>query len=143
MQKNLYISSIVKKIIKSRVHKLVGLLKKDLNFGIDSLFINFISSQDIQQINRDYLKHDITTDIITFNYSGSNFKLDGEIFISLDDAKKNAKKNNVSFNTELTRLVIHGILHLKGYDDIKPADKKKMKSIENNLTIKYNFPLLR
>lgn len=143
MQKNLYISSIVKKIIKSRIHKLVGLLKKDLNFAIDSLFINFISSQDIHQINKDYLKHNITTDIITFNYSGSNSKLDGEIFISLYDAKKNAKKYNVSFSTELTRLVIHGILHLKGYDDIKPADKKKMKSIENNLTIKYNFPLLR
>lgn len=142
MQKNLYVSSTLKKLNKTKVHKLIGLLQNELDFTLHSLYINFISSQNICLINKKYLNHARTTDIITFNYSGSNSDLDGEIFISVEEAKESAKRYKVSYSNELTRLVIHGILHLTGYDDIRPSDKKKMKSIENNLTIKYNFPLL-
>ena len=143
MQKNLYVTSVLKRLNKFKVHKLVSLLKVDLGFTLQTLFINFISSKEIHHINKNYLNHDFSTDIITFNYSGSNSDFDGEIFISLEDAKEFAKKFNVSLNNELTRLVIHGILHLTGYDDMESNDKKKMKSVENYLTIKYNFPLLR
>jgi rRNA maturation RNase YbeY len=142
LQKNLYISSTLKRVNKVKIHKLVVLLKRELGFKVQSLFINFVSQQEIHRINKIYLKHDCTTDIITFNYSGSTSRLDGEIFISIDDAKYFANKYGVSLSKELTRLVVHGILHLTGYDDRIPADKKKMKLVENNLTIKYNFPLL-
>jgi rRNA maturation RNase YbeY len=107
------------------------------------LYINFINSEEIHRINKEYLNHNYTTDIITFNYSGNHLKLDGEIYISINDAKNFARKYKVSLSKELTRLIIHGILHLKGYDDIKKVDRQKMKSRENDLTIKYNFALLR
>jgi len=113
-----------------------------LEFSLDSLFINFITSEEIHNINKEYLNHDRSTDIITFNYSGKYDKLDGEIFISIKDAEVFAKKYKVTPNKEIIRLIIHGILHLKGYNDIKKADRTKMKRIENNLTNKYNFALL-
>ena len=72
----------------------------------------------IHDINKSYLKHDYTTDIITFNYSNSLEQIDGEIFISIDDALSNSKKFKVTLSDELVRLVIHGILHLLGYDDL-------------------------
>jgi len=140
--KNLYVSSSTKKINKKRIHKLVGLLREDLEFSVEYLFINFITSEEIYNINKEFLNHDRSTDIITFNYSGSHFELDGEIFISIDDAKIFARKYNVSLSKEFTRLIIHGILHLKGYDDIKKNNRVKMKRVENNLTNKYNFALL-
>lgn len=142
MIENLYVSSSTKKINRTRIHKLVGLLREDLEFSVESLFINFITSEEIHNINKEFLNHDISTDIITFNYSGSHFELDGEIFISIDDAKIFARKYNVSLSKEFTRLIIHSILHLKGYDDIKKNNRVKMKRIENNLTNKYNFALL-
>lgn len=142
MIKNLYVSSSTKKINKKRIHKLVALLREDLDFSVESLFINFITSEEIYNINKEFLNHHRSTDIITFNYSGSHFELDGEIFISIDDAKIFARKYNVSLSKEFTRLIIHGILHLKGYDDIKKNNRVKMKRIENNLTNKYNFALL-
>ena len=142
MIKNLYVSSSTKRINKARVHKLVGLLKEELEFIVESLYINFITPEEIYNINKKFLKHGSSTDIITFNYSGSHFEIDGELFISIDDANKNARKYKVSLSKEFTRLIIHGILHLKGYDDINNNDRAKMKRIENNLTNKYNFALL-
>jgi len=140
--KNLYVLSLTKRINKARIHKLVGLLREDLEFSVESLNINFITSEEIRNINKEFLHHARSTDIITFNYSGSHFEIDGEIFISTDDAQINAQKFNVSLSKEFTRLIIHGILHLKGYDDINKNDRTKMKRIENNLTNKYNFALL-
>lgn len=143
MIRNLYVSSSNNKIIKNRVHKLVGLLKKELNFNIQSLFINFACGEEVHNINKKYLSHDYSTDIITFNYSGSHLELDGEIYISLDDALNSSQKYKVSLNSELKRLIIHGILHLSGYNDKDKKDKKRMKRKENNLLNMYKFALLR
>ena len=142
MIKNLYVSSSNKKINKTFIHKLVGLLREELDFSLESLYINFITAKEINNINKEFLNHDCSTDIITFNYSGNHFELDGEIFISIADAKISARKYRVSLAKEFIRLIIHGILHLKGYDDIKKNDRVKMKKIENNLTNIYNFALL-
>ncbi len=142
MIKNLYVSSSNKKINKTFIHKLVGLLREELDFSLESLYINFITAKEIHNINKEFFNHDCSTDIITFNYSGNHFELDGEIFISIADAKISARKYRVSLVKEFIRLIIHGILHLKGYDDIKKNDRVKMKKIENNLTNIYNFALL-
>lgn len=142
MKKNLFVSSIDKRIVKSKVHNLVGCLQKELNFSVVSLFINFINSEEIHKINKRYLNHDFSTDIITFNYSGSNSDFDGEVFISVDDARLSTKKYKTTFSNELSRLIIHGMLHLKGFNDIKRSDKLKMKRMEDYLTMKYNFSLL-
>ena len=130
------------KVNKIRILKLVNNLKKELNFSISSLPVNFISSSEITIINKKYLNHNYSTDIITFNYSGSQNNLDGEIFISYDDAKKNSHKFKNSLAEEIFRLVIHGILHLLGYDDIKAKDYKIMKRLENQLLNRYKFLLL-
>ena len=120
-------------INKTSIHNIISFLRKELNFSVESLLYNFVNADEIHRINKKYLKHDFTTDIITFNYSGKNDNLDGEIFISVDDALQNSKKFKVTLDNEILRLVIHGILHLVGYDDIKPADKRKMKLEENRL----------
>ena len=130
------------KIKKSKVHDLIKSLSVELNFLVSNLEINFISGENIHTINKSYLKHDYTTDIITFNYSDSLQQIDGEIFISIDDALSNSKKFRVTLSEELVRLVIHGILHLLGYDDQNLTDKKIMKRLENKLLSKNNFILL-
>jgi probable rRNA maturation factor len=127
------------KVNKIHIHKLLNKLRKELNFCISSLPINFISSDEITIINQKYLKHNYSTDIITFNYSGNRDNLDGEIFISYEDAETNSIKYKNSLSEELTRLVIHGILHLIGYDDMKAKDLGKMKKLENRLLNKYKF----
>jgi len=140
--KNLRVYSISQKLKKAEVHKLVKSLSSDLDFSVSNLEINFISEKSILDINKTYLKHHYTTDIITFNYSDVEKKIDGEIFISMDDALSNSKKFKVSFSEELTRLVIHGILHLLGYDDRTITDKKIMKRLENKLLSRNIFSLL-
>ena len=125
------------KLKKVEFHHLVKLLKEDLDFEIESLAIIFLTESQIISINNSYLGHNYSTDIITFNYSGENYTLDGEIFISLDDATFFAKKYGVNLNNELLRLVIHGFLHLLGYDDTNVKAKRKMKRIENKLVNKY------
>jgi len=137
--KNLTVFSSEKKykINKFSIHKLISELKKELNFKVLSLTINFISSEKIISINKEYLNHNYSTDIITFNYSGDNRNLDGEIFISCQDAQFNAKTFNNNLREEFKRLVIHGILHLLGYEDVKEKDKKVMKRLENDLVNRY------
>ena len=140
--KNLHIYSVQNKIKKSNVHDLIKSLSVELNFLVSNLEINFIYGEYIHAINKSYLKHDYTTDIITFNYSDSLQQIDGEIFISIDDALSNSKKFKVTLSDELVRLVIHGILHLLGYDDQNDKEKKIMKRLENKLLSKNNFILL-
>lgn len=134
MIKNVHIYSICDyKIDKIQIHKLVSFLKNELNISINSLEINFLSAKEIHKLNNKHLKHNYSTDILTFNYTGNIKELDGEIFISVKDAFENSKKFKVSFTDELYRLVIHGILHLTGYDDKKSKDKIIMKEKENLL----------
>lgn len=127
------------KVNKIRIHKLVNNLSKELNFCISSLPINFISQGEITVINQKYLNHNNSTDIITFNYSGDKNSLDGEIFISYEDAIINAAKFKNSVDEEIKRLVIHGILHMTGFDDMNAEDYKIMKRLENQLLNKYKF----
>ncbi len=120
-------------IKKGIVHILVKYLKNELKFNISSLIINFIEADLITRINIQYLNHHYSTDIITFNYSGNHNLLDGELYISVEDAAANAKKFGVLNVREYYRLVIHGILHLMGYDDRSKNDKLVMKRAENKL----------
>lgn len=141
MVKNLQISSDDKRINKFLLHSLVSSLKKEFRFSITNMEINFVGEMEIKKINNKYLDHNYSTDIITFDYSGSKKSLESEIYISIDDAASNAKKYKVSFNDEIIRLVIHGILHLLGYTDHTKGTKKVMKRLENQLFNKYKLRL--
>lgn len=121
---------------------MVKSLSESLEFKLTFLEINFLKSDEIIQINKKYLKHNYSTDIITFNYFEEKDIIDGEIFISLNDALENANIFKVSAKVEIFRLVIHGILHLLGYEDTKKKDKKVMKRLENRLLNSNKFILL-
>lgn len=141
--KYLRIYSNYKTIEKKKLHQYVKFITEHLDLSIKSLEINFINSETIKEINKKFLSHDYSTDIITFNYSESQNIIDGEIFISVDDAEENAKKFKVKIQEEIGRLIAHGVLHLIGFDDTTPAKRKKMKNLENQLLKKYKFILLR
>ncbi|HSP88571.1 MAG TPA: rRNA maturation RNase YbeY [Ignavibacteriaceae bacterium] len=140
MVKNLSVNVLKNQNIdKKFIHKIVKELKKELEFNLTGIIINIISSEEIVRINKKYLNHNYSTDIITFNYSESEKLLDGEIFISVDDASVNAKKYKVNLKQEITRLVIHGFLHLLGYDDQSQKNKTVMKKLENQLYNRYRL----
>ena len=90
----------------------------------------FCSDEYLLKINKQFLQHDFYTDIITFDYS-EGAKLEGEIFISIDRVKDNAKSFKQPFEKELLRTIIHGVLHLSGYADKSPAAKKQMRAKED------------
>ena len=94
--------------------------------------INYIFCDDqyLLKKNQKYLKHDTFTDIITFDYTEKN-RLSGDIFISIERVKENAINFAVPFETELRRVIIHGVLHLMGYKDKSEEDTETMRSKEN------------
>jgi len=94
--------------------------------------INYIFCDDeyILEINKQYLQHDYYTDIISFDYSVGN-ELHGDIFVSIDRVRENASDFNVTFDEELKRVVIHGILHYCGYKDKSEDDEKLMRLKED------------
>ena len=94
--------------------------------------INFIFCNDdyLQKINEKYLQHTDLTDVITFDHSQRK-KLIGDIYISIERVKENASKFDTTFKSEIARVMIHGILHLIGYDDKSKTEKKRMREMEN------------
>lgn len=97
----------------------------------------FCSDKFLNNINKDFLHHDDYTDIITFDYSEPVSKtreakqINGEIFISVERVKENAKTFDTTFQTELHRVIIHGVLHLCGYKDKTKSAKATMRMKEN------------
>jgi probable rRNA maturation factor len=91
--------------------------------GKKSLSIAFVTNAAIRKINRKFLKHDFATDVISFPLDSD---LLGELVISAEYAVGEAAKRKISVEEELLRYVAHGILHLLGYDDHRPADKARM-----------------
>lgn len=90
----------------------------------------FCSDEYLLQINQEHLQHDYYTDIITFDYTEGDV-VSGDLFISIDRVKENARTEGVDFDTELRRVMIHGVLHLLGYKDKKKDDQEVMRDIEN------------
>lgn len=101
----------------------------DHNKKVDYINIIFCSDDYLLNINQQYLEHDYFTDIITFDYSDTAIASD--VFISVDRIADNASSINVSFQSELYRILFHGVLHLVGYKDKEPADKKLMTEKED------------
>jgi rRNA maturation RNase YbeY len=105
---------------------------------LSELRIIFCSDKYLLSINNSYLKHDYYTDIITFKLSGpKGKKLDGEMYISVDRVRDNAKKNRVSFNKEIHRVIFHGVLHLCGYNDKLKSQQLIMRTKEDEYLNRY------
>ncbi len=104
-----------------------------LDLSIKSLNIIFVSDQFLKNMHHDYFNLDTITDVITFNLNETNENIEGEIYISVDRAQKQSEEYKVQVQTELCRLIIHGCLHLSGYEDNTKLNQQKMKKIENHL----------
>lgn len=103
---------------------------KPLGFDIGELSFIFCSDEYLKKINVKYLNHDFFTDVITFDYSKGNL-LFGDVYVSTDRVQENAKTYNSSFNKELFRVIIHGVLHLCGFNDKTKKEKTLIRSKEN------------
>ena len=96
------------------------------NKSLGEISYIFCDDEYLLEINKQYLNHDYYTDIISFDYT-ENEVVSGDIFISIDRVKENALDYGVSFDNELKRVVIHGILHLCGYKDKSQDDERMMR----------------
>ena len=98
---------------------------------IGDIAIIFCSDGYLLDVNRKYLGHDYFTDIITFDYCEGE-RLSGDLFISVDSVRENAIEYGTEFGNELNRVMVHGLLHLIGYDDHTEEDVKTMREKENH-----------
>jgi len=98
---------------------------------IENLQYVFCSDKYLLDINKQFLAHDYYTDIISFDLSEQKGQLIGDIYISIDRVKENAKTLGTTQGNELLRVIFHGALHFCGYKDKKPADVKLMRSMED------------
>ena len=110
--------------VKSILKDAAALLKKDIDASII-----FIGDSLMRRLNRGYRKKDKTTNVLSFD--------NGDIFISVPEAKREAKKYGLTIEYEFARLALHGFLHLLGYDHEKNKDAIKMEKIEKKLLDKY------
>ena len=101
--------------------------------GFESKEINYIFCSDdyLLEINKQHLDHDYHTDIITFDNSEQENSIESDIFISIDRVKENANEYHLGFENELSRIMIHGILHLLGFGDKTRSDQKVMREKED------------
>lgn len=111
-------------------------------FSTGDIQIIFCTDEYLLDVNRKYLSHDYFTDIITFDDS-SEGKLNGDLLISIDRVKENSIEFGVSFEDELNRVIVHGILHLIGFKDKSNQEQKKMREDENKALLKLKELIIR
>jgi len=114
-----------------------NLIAEELGITQSTIAYVFCSDESLLQKNIRFLNHHTLTDIITFDLSEQDSELIAEIYISVDRVKENAEKFGVSYQTELHRVIFHGVLHLCGYKDKSPADKALMTNMENRCLQQY------
>ena len=108
------------------------------NYNLGDISLIFCSDEYLLDMNRTHLDHDYYTDIITFDYTDNQI-VSGDLFISIDRVRDNATDFNVSFEHELHRVIIHGVLHLCGYKDKSDDEEKLMRTKENNALSLISF----
>lgn len=112
-----------------RVGRWIRAVSADYGFSVGNITYIFCSDERELAVNREFLGHDYYTDVITFDYT-SGSTLNGDIFISLDTVRSNAKMVGATFEHELMRILIHGVLHLTGQGDKTPETKAEMTAKE-------------
>ena len=119
-----------------KVTRWIKAVAADYGFAVGNINYIFCSDERELEVNRQFLGHDYYTDIITFDYSTPSV-LNGDIFISLDTVRSNAEQLGIDFDTELLRILIHGVLHLTGQGDKTPETKAQMTAKEEKALAKW------
>jgi probable rRNA maturation factor len=143
-----------RKIHSRLLKKIAAALLADLEINQAELGINLLATREMASINETFLRHEGPTDVITFDYAGqaasaraarthaaskgtreqaARAPLHGDIFICVDKAVSQAKEFRSSWQSEVVRYLVHGVLHLLGHDDSRPAERREMKREENRL----------
>ncbi len=115
---------------KLEIKKWLSDVAKQEGMAVGDINYIFCDDEHLLGINKEYLAHDYYTDIITFDNSEEDTKIEGDIYVSIDRIKDNAKDLNVSFDRELKRVLAHGVLHLCGYKDKTKQDEQQMRGKE-------------
>jgi probable rRNA maturation factor len=120
-----------------------GLLEELLGIEEYELGIHLVTADKMAKVNEAFLQHSGPTDVITFNLNEGGPGFGGEIYVCVAVAEKQAAEFQTSWPSEVVRYVVHGILHLLGYDDLAPAQRKTMKREENRLMkrLEHQFDL--
>ena len=118
-----------------RISRWIRAVAADYGFSVGNINYIFCSDERELEVNREFLGHDYYTDVITFDYSTPS-TLNGDIFISLDTVRSNAELVGTSFDNELPRILIHGVLHLTGQGDKTPETKAQMTAKEEKALAK-------
>lgn len=114
---------------KTKLKNWINQVAKKEKKVVGNICYVFTNDEELLKINSQYLNHNTFTDIITFDYSENN-KISGDIFISIDRVNENAVELKLTFDDELKRVIIHGILHLCGYKDKTKIDSDNMRLLE-------------
>lgn len=119
--------------LKDRLLLKTGLASVFASEEVDFKSVNYVFCKDdyLLNLNQKYLNHDTLTDILTFTYSDTSLPIISEIYISIERVEYNAQSLNVNYDVELRRIMIHGILHLCGYEDGTRKQKALMREKED------------
>ena len=122
-------------IEKSSFDHLIERLQGAVDCPEGILNVIFVTAAYIQSLNKSYRDKDEPTDVLSFNYRADSpdNELIGEIYISVDTAKKQSEENKIDLTDELKKLFVHGFLHIHGYDHEKDEDYKKMSDLEEKV----------
>ena len=126
----------IPEIDREKVSAWIHLVAADYGLKVADISDIFCDDEKILEVNRQFLQHDYSTDIITFSYSTEHF-ISGDLFISLDTVRSNAELVGATYEEELHRVIIHGILHLCGLNDKGPGEREQMEAAENKALKSY------
>jgi len=122
-------SSATARLPKTKVSDAVNRTVRSEKKNKGRIQIIYVTDKYIHELNNKYLKHNYPTDVISFDM-GDGKEIDGEVYISIDTAKRQANDYSVSLTNEIMRLAVHGTLHLIGYDDQDDESRNKMRLLE-------------
>lgn len=114
----------------SKISRWLNEIASDHNYRIGNIVYKFCDDKEILEVNKKFLGHDYFTDIITFDYTIGK-KVGADIIISVETVESNANEIGVSYNDELKRVIVHGLLHLFGIKDKTPEERAEMENEEN------------
>lgn len=126
----IYNQSTLKFLPKTALIKMLNNLFGEQKVDLFSVNVIYLNDSEIQKINMQFLGHDYPTDVISFDLEGGK-SLDGEIYIGVETAARQAEEYKVSLKNEILRLAVHGALHLVGYDDAGTEQRSEMHRLEN------------